>query len=105
MATKKRINTPRGALVPISKSKWNKVTRNRRCAVVSGDEGGSTWQCGKQVFVSDDVNNRYYKMVGKSALWTGYVLKTRNAGYVPKRKSSYRADGAPLVTRKKKRRR
>ena len=86
----KRIRSAHGALVPISKSKFTKTIRNRRCVIVGGDEGGSTWQCGKQVLVSDHVNDRYYKMVGKNAMWTGYSLKTRNAGYEPKRKSSYR---------------
>ena len=91
MAKKRKgFRSPQGTLVPISKSKWNKATRNRRCVIIGGDEGGSTWQCGKQVLVSDHVNDRYYRMTGKNALWTGYSLKTRNAGYEPKRKSSYR---------------
>jgi hypothetical protein len=53
-------------------------------------EGGSTHQCGKQVLVSDHVNDLYYKMVGSRAMYQGYQLKQRNAGYKPKRKSSYK---------------
>jgi len=75
---KKRVGIYRH-LVPISKSKWKKATRNRRCTVIGSDEGGSTWQCGKQVLVSDHVNDLYYKMVGKSASYVSYATKQRRS--------------------------
>jgi hypothetical protein len=75
---KKRVGVHKD-LVSISKSKWKKATRNHRCTVIGGDEGGSTWQCGKQVLVSDHVNDRYYKMVGKNASYVSYAAKQRRS--------------------------
>jgi hypothetical protein len=96
-----------GPLTPISKSKFSKALRNRRCVLIGGDEGGSTFQCGKQIYANDHVNNLYYKLTGKGALYTSYQLKQRNKGYREPLMKAWRGEPPWVIktTKKRKRRR
>jgi hypothetical protein len=77
-------------LVPMSAAKAKRQLRNARCVLIGGDEGASTFQCGKRVITHDHVNDHYYRVTGATAMGVGYDLKRRNAGYTPKRKHSYK---------------
>lgn len=64
-------------LVPISRGKGARTIRAKRCKWIGGDEGGSTYQCGKTIIVHDDVNNHYYRVAGKNAMYMGYAARQR----------------------------